>query len=430
MSQGPRVLRPERGQLRWEMVDLDSQLPPEHRARLVWSFVAGLELSEFYARIKSRDDTAGRPASDPAVLLAVWLYATLEGIGAARAIERLCEHHAAYRWLCGGVPVNHDMLSAFRRDSGPELDRLLTQSLTGLIAEGLVTLEEVMIDGTKTQARAGRGSLAQAERLTRIETRVREHVARLKRELEEDPAGPERRRQERALRAATEQEVRLRRARARLAELEEEKRERAKTHAKAEAAKRAPAVSTSDPEVRSMKMADGATRPAWNVQVATAQGFVVTIEPTDRRNDSGLAADLVAQIEQRCGAPPTRLLADGTAMTQDEIVGLAEHCPGLTVYTPLPRERDDVTAETLRKRQLQREHEADALRDWRARMASKAGQAVYRRRKLTEHAHAKMKNRGFARMAVHGIAKVRVVCLLHALAHNMMQAHGMRAAFA
>ena len=191
MSQGPRVLRPERGQVRWEMVDLDTQLPPEHRARLVWSFVSGLDLADFYARIKARDDTAGRPASDPAVLLAVWLYATLEGIGAARAIERLCEHHAAYRWLCGGVPVNHDMLSAFRRDSGAELDRLLTQSLTGLIAEGLVTLEEVMIDGTKVQARAGRGSLSQSERLTRIETRVTEHVARLKRELEEDPSGPE-----------------------------------------------------------------------------------------------------------------------------------------------------------------------------------------------------------------------------------------------
>src|SRR5438270_3146545 len=91
MSQGPRVLRPERRQLRWDMIDLDSPLPPEHRARLVWSFVAGLKLSEFYARIKARDDTAGRPASDPAVLLAVWLYATVEGIGAARAIARLCQ---------------------------------------------------------------------------------------------------------------------------------------------------------------------------------------------------------------------------------------------------------------------------------------------------------------------------------------------------
>jgi transposase len=430
MSQGPRVLRPERDQLRWAMVDLDSQLPPDHRARLVWSFVLGLELSAFYARIKARDDAAGRPASDPAVLLAVWLYATLEGIGAARAIARLCEYHAAYRWLCGRVPVNHDMLSAFRRESGAVLDGLLTQSLTGLIAEGLLTLDEVIIDGTKTQARAGRGSLAQDERLTRIEARVAEHVARLKRELEEDPAGAERRRQERALRAAQEQEARLRRARAKLVELEAEKCERAKRNAKAEAAKSAPAVSTSDPEARSMKMADKATRLAWNVQVATAHGFVVTIEPTDRRNDSGLAAELVAQIERRCGAPPERLLADTTAMTQDEIVGFAEHRPRLTVYSPPAKEHEVVTAETLRKRQWKLEREPDVLREWRERMASEAGKLVYRRRKLTEHAHAKMKNRGFARMLVHGIATVRVVCLLHALAHNMMHARHMRAAIA
>ncbi len=426
MSLGPRVVRPERHQLRWDLVDLDSQLPPDHRARLVWSFVAGLDLSGFYARIKARDELAGRPASDPAVLLAVWLYATLDGIGAARAIARQCEDHAAYRWLCGGVPVNHDLLASFRRDSGGELDRLLTRSLTGLIAEGLLTLDEVTIDGTKTQARAGRSSLAQAEKLTRIETRVAEHVARLRRELEADPSGPQRQRQERALRAAEEQEARLRRARATLSEREDEKRERAKTHGKAEAAKPAPSVSTSDPEARSMKMADGATRLAWNVQVATARGFVVTIEPTDRRNDSGLAVELVAQIERRCGRPPARLLADGTAMTQDEIVSLAERLPGLTVYTPVPKEREDVRAETVRKRHWRRVREPDALRDWRGRMASEAGQIVYRRRKLTEHAHAKMKNRGFARMLVHGIAKVRGVCLLQALAHNLMHAHHLR----
>lgn len=222
-------------------------MPPDHRARLVWAFVAGVELSEFDARIKARDDTAGRPASDPAVLLAVWLYATPEGVGAARAVARLCEHHTAYRRLCGGVPVNHDLLSSFRGESGVELDHLLTRSLTGLIAEGLVTRDEVIIDGTKTQARAGRASLAKTDRLNRIETRVADHVARLKRELEADPAGPERRRQQRALRAASEPEARLRRAPATLSEREEEKRERAKSHAKAEAAKRAPSVSISDP---------------------------------------------------------------------------------------------------------------------------------------------------------------------------------------
>lgn len=156
MSLAPRVVRPERRQLVWEMSDLDSQLPPDHRARLVWSFVSGLELSAFYALIKARGEVAGRPASDPAVLLALWLYATVEGIGAARAIARLCEHHAAYRWLCGGVPVNHNLLSEFRRESGAMLDDLLTRSLTGLIAEGLIKLEEVAIDGTKYRRVPGR----------------------------------------------------------------------------------------------------------------------------------------------------------------------------------------------------------------------------------------------------------------------------------
>ena len=130
MGKGARVIGPNRAQLRWEMVDLDSQLPDDHRARLVWAFVQGLDLGEFYDRIKARDEVAGRPATDPQVVLAVWLYATLEGIGSARAIDRLCQQHAAYRWLCGGGPVNHDMLAAFRRDGGARLDALLTPFLS------------------------------------------------------------------------------------------------------------------------------------------------------------------------------------------------------------------------------------------------------------------------------------------------------------
>jgi transposase len=157
MSQGVRVIGPDRTQLRWDMVDLDSQLPDDHRARLVWAFVQGLDLSEFYDRIKARDEVAGRPATDPQVVLAVWLYASLEGIGSARAIDRLCRQHAAYRWLCGGAPINHDLLAGFRRENAALLDRLLTQSLTGLIAEKLVSLEELAIDGTKSLPSRRRG---------------------------------------------------------------------------------------------------------------------------------------------------------------------------------------------------------------------------------------------------------------------------------
>ena len=426
MSQGVRVIGPDRAQLRWEMVDLDSQLPDDHRARLVWAFVQGLDLSEFYDRIKARDAVAGRPATDPQVVLAVWLYATLEGVGSARAIDRLCQQHAAYRWLCGGAPINHDLLATFRRENAASLDRLLTQSVTGLIAEKLISLEELAIDGTKVRAWAGRGSMSKAKRLQKIETAVAQRVAELKSELDKDPAEPERRRKKRALQAAEERARRVERAQQKLTALVQEQAERAKTHAKQEAEKGEPRVSVSDPEARLMRLADGAVAPAWNVQVTTANGFIMAIDPTDRRKDGGLAPGLVETIAERCGRVPQRLLADTTAMTQDDIVKLAERHLDLTVYSPPPAERTEVTAETLRKRRWKRRHEPSAVQAWRARMASEDGQEVYRRRKLTERAHGIIKNRGMSRFLVHGREKVRAVCVLQALALNLCWANTLR----
>ena len=426
MSEGVRVIGPDRAQLRWDMVDLDSQLPDDHRARLVWAFVEGLDLSEFYERIKARDAVAGRPATDPRVVLAVWLYATLEGIGSARAIDRLCQQHAAYRWLCGGAPINHDLLSAFRREHAGLLDRLLTQSVTGLIAEKLVTFEELAIDGTKVRAHAGRGSMSKAKRLESIEKAVAERVAELKSELDTDPAEPERRCKRRALQAAEERARRVKQAQQKLAELVQEKAERAKTHATEEAKKGEPKVSVSDPEARMMRLPDGAAAPAWNLQVATANGFIVEIDPTDRRRDSGSAPGLIEKVAERCGGAPQRLLADTTAMTQDDIVKLAEHHPDMTVYSPPPPERPNVTTKTLRTRRLRRRHEPPAVVAWRARMASEEGQEVYRRRKLTERAHGIIKTRGMTRFLVHGREKVRSVCLLQALALNLSWADTLR----
>jgi len=160
--------------------------------------------------------------------------------------------------------------------------------------------------------------------------------------------------------------------------------------------------------------------------VATANGFIVAIDPTDRRSDGGLAPGLVETIVERSGRLPQRLLTDTTAMTQDDIVKLTERYPGMTVYSPPPPERTDVTAETLRKRHWKRRHEPPAVQAWRARMASEDGQQTYRRRKLTERAHGVIKNRGMSRFLVHGREKVRAVCLLQALALNLGWAHTLR----
>ena len=175
-----------------------------------------------------------------------------------------------------------------------------------------------------------------------------------------------------------------------------------------------------------MRMPDGSVHPGWNVQVATACGFVVGIDPTDRRSDNGLAPGLVEQVVRRCARVPERLLADATAMTMDDIATLTGCHPGLVIYSPTPKQRGIVTPGGQRNRRSQLQREPDAVKVWRERMASDAGKAVYKRRKLTEHAHAKMKNRGFARMPVHGIKAVRSVCYLHAITQNMWHAHALR----
>src|ERR1700674_2289995 len=102
-----RVIRADRSQTRWDFIDLEAMLPCDHRARIVWGFVETLDLSDLYAAIKSREGEAGRPAADPAVLLALWLYATVEGIGSARALDRLTARDLAYRWIAGGGPPNY-----------------------------------------------------------------------------------------------------------------------------------------------------------------------------------------------------------------------------------------------------------------------------------------------------------------------------------
>ena len=95
-----------------------------------------------------------------------------KGVGSARELERLAQSDAAYRWLAGGVPLNYHGLADFRVDSVEVLDRLLTQSVTALIAEGLISLDEIAVDGTKIRASASRKSFRTGEKLLKIEAAV------------------------------------------------------------------------------------------------------------------------------------------------------------------------------------------------------------------------------------------------------------------
>jgi transposase len=424
-----RVVRPDRRQLRWDMVDLEGLLPAGHRARLVWSFVESLDLSQLYDRVLSREGEAGRPAADPAVMLALWLYATIEGVGSARELERLAQSDAAYRWLAGGVPLNHHGLADFRVENVEVLDRLLTQSVTALIGEGLISLDEIAVDGTKIRASASRKSFRTSENLFKVEAAVAERLAALKQELTDDPGASSRRRQAARERAAQDVQERAAKARATLERLEAERKSRAKTHAKDEAKKKEPRASTTDPEARSMRFPDGAVRPAYNAQIAAApkEGIIVSIEVTDRRNDAGLARPMVDDIARRYGKTPDKLMVDTGYATSEDIVALAAHAGGpVEVYTPPPSERDNVKLASLARRRRKREREPACLKAWRERMASEAGKAVYALRQRIERINADRKNHGFGFLAVRGLIKAKAHALWHALANNLMAAHRLR----
>src|SRR5262249_57175919 len=132
MTNAARFLRADRFQTRWDFIDLEALLPSDHRARIVWSFVESLDLSALYQAIGSREGEPGRPPPDPAVLLALWLYATVEGIGSARQLERLAQRDLAYRWLAGGGPLDYHGLGDFRVRGGEGVGLVLVGRLDGL----------------------------------------------------------------------------------------------------------------------------------------------------------------------------------------------------------------------------------------------------------------------------------------------------------
>ncbi|RME24108.1 MAG: transposase, partial [Deltaproteobacteria bacterium] len=165
----PRVLEPDRNSVRLTTSDLDSLLPPDHNARAVWAYVQRMDLSPLYAAIRARGSHPGRPSIDPALLMALWLFATLEGVGSARALARLCESHIAYRWLCGGVTVNYHTLSDFRVKHVELLEKLLVDGVATLMAGGLVDMARVAQDGVRVRASAGAASFKRRKTIERAQ---------------------------------------------------------------------------------------------------------------------------------------------------------------------------------------------------------------------------------------------------------------------
>jgi transposase len=404
----PRLVVPNRAQMELRSVDLESLLPTDHAARAVWEFVESLDVSPLYAEVQSVEGSAGRPAIDPRIYLALWLYATVEGVGSARALERLTRQHDAYRWILGGVSVNHHSLSDFRVQQGEYLDGVLTHSVAVLMEQKLVNLKRVSQDGIRVRANAGAASFRRQASLERCLQEAEEQVEHLRQELEKDPEATNRRQAAARRRAVEDRQRRVKAALEQMADVAAKKPAAEKDKAR---------VSTTDAEARVMKMGDGGFRPSYNGQFAVdiETQIVVGVGLSNSGSDQGQLVPMLEQLKNRYEVIPPESLVDGGFAGLKDIEKASEL--GTKVYAPVAKPKDKA-----RDPYAPLATDCPVIAQWRQRMGTQEAKEIYKQRASSvECVNALARNRGLQRLLVRGLHKARAILLWFAIAHNLMR---------
>ena len=324
-SREPRIKQINRDQLQLRIVDVERLVGQDHPVRAIWEFTLRLDLGKYYDSVQALEGLAGRPALDPRAMISVWIYAYSKGISSAREISRLCEYDPAYQWLVGLEQINYHSLSDFRVKNKESLDDLFAQILGLLSAEGLITLEQVMQDGTRIKASAGGNTFRREDKIRAHLEMARTQVRELGRQGEDEQATQ--RELKARERARGQMEARLELA---LQELEKMKGSEVRGQSIKE-----PRVSMTDPQARVMKQSDGGFAPSYNVQISTdaAGGIIVGAHVSNSGNDSGELTSGVAQVQKNLGRVPSCVVADGIYSTMDNIISMGKM--GVDFIAPL-----------------------------------------------------------------------------------------------
>lgn len=411
-----RVDRPQRDQVEMQFFSLDQLLPLDHRVQVVWAFVKSLNLEPLYQGIRVTDNQAGRTAIAPEILVSLWLLATLDGIGSARELDRRCQTDIPYLWIRGGVTVNHHTLSDFRVNHGVFLERLLADTIASLIDQGLVSLETIAQDGMRVRASAGSGSFRRKPSLKKLQQEAWAHVEQLRKEAENEAARQEgdARRQAAAQRAACQRQQRIDEALRQHEKLSQQRERRAQGDGEKTR------VSTTDPDARKMKMANGGYDPAYNVQFASDGDarVIVGVDVGNSGTDGGELAPMHEKICSTYGKTPKKELVDGGYATKEGVT--AVEIAGTEVVSTVPR------SEQLEKHgkdpHARQKGDTDQYANFRARVAEAEYKELYRLRpSIAEFPNADCRNRNLRQFRVRGLAKVKAVVLWHVLAFNLLR---------
>ncbi len=416
----PRIKSPDRSKTDPNPKKIDDLIPLDHTARIIWGLIGNLDLTELYGRIKAVEGHAGRPAIDPQILTALWIYATVEGIASARELYKRCYDCDPFKWIRGGVDVNYHTLSDFRTKHPEWLKDQVVNNIVAIRAEGLATLETIGQDGMRVRASAGSASFKRAETLERLLEEAEQRWDDLQEKFEQE-TDLSARRQAAQERAARERIERLKQAQEEVKQVARQREKRKKgdgTSARA---------SVTDAEARRMKMGDGGFRPAYNVEFATDLNslVIVGVDLINVGSDSGQMEPMVQQIEAEQGPLPedAEYYVDGGFTNKDDIQSVGRR--GVTVFAPVKEAKKQ---ERRGKDPYVAKHGDSAeVAAWRVRMGTAEAKEKYKQRCKTEWANAVCRNRGLQQFLLRGLEKVKSVVLWHVLTHNLLRTLALRA---
>jgi transposase len=414
-------------------------LPEGHLAWFVLDAVGVLDLRVFYADY--REDGWGRAAHDPAMMVALLLYAYAVGERSSRAIERRCREDVAFRVICANRVPDHATIARFRVRHEQALAGTFTQVLTLCARAGLVSVGLVALDGSLISGNASAGATRSFEAIRAEVDAMLEQAAQA--DAGEDDQFGEARGDELPA-ALAERGSRLERLRRCRQELEQEQ-------AAAEAAYQANLawrvgweaehgrqlagrrptppdpdalarrrVNTTDPDTRLIKRTGGKAVQGFNAQVvASPEQVIVAAQLTRTVNDSNQLAPMVdhavselarAGIEEPIGT----VLADGGYWNSAQISDVRARQIDVLVPT---KNRKRHKPRTLSPRQGDEAERIEAVLD------TPAGQKLYRRRQqIVEPVFANTKFiRRIDRFQRRGLQACQAEWQLIAATHNLLK---------
>jgi len=470
-----RLIEIDRNQLVLRTVDVERLVGEDHVVRGIWAMVNQLDMSRLEEPIRAVEGQAGRPGFDPRMLMALWIYASSQGVSSARELSRMCEYEPGCQWITGLQSVNYHALSDFRMGQKEALDQIFTEVLGLLSAEGLIELTRVMQDGTKVKAQASGNSFRRRER---IEAHLK--IARSQVEALGSPDGVERNERSRRARerAKREREERLEQALKELEQLQQ---------ARPESKREQTRVSETDPEARVMKQSDGGFAPSYNLQISTeaSHGIIVAVDVTQAGNDYDQLEEGIDRVRANTGQAPDQVVVDGGYIKNANIEAMADRgidligpvavsnpeaslrrrgiepafypdqfeydasdaimrcpagkalrrihtrqCEGRIEYTYEASNQDCTACAFQRQccpkkspRRVVRSEDSTAVKSYRAKMESDEAKKIYKTRaQIAEFPNAWIKEKlGLRRFRLRGSVKVRTEAVWACLTYNIQQ---------